>query len=344
MAVERIGVAIQGAGNVSTEHLRAYINNPHTEVVAIGSRTLEGAARKRDQMGLSANDCTLYDSLADLLANPRVDALSICTPSELHAAETIQAAEAGKHVLIEKPISVDAADLPGVRAAVAAAGVRTVVSFVLRWNPLVETIKALVADGAFGEPFFVQTDYWHNVVQSRYPGGGGYRRHHPMSAFLAGGCHAVDMARYLMGSDVVEVSAFSYDEEPDTPAPRTTVAIVKFANGTVGKVSAGTAQWMPYVFNVDLFGPDGSIRGNKLYSRKLPGQTDFATIPTIPPDSGAVAHHPFQDEIDHFVDCIRSGVESHVNLADAVNTHEVCFAAEQSSAAAGRTIHLPLRS
>ena len=94
MAVERIGVAIQGAGNVSTEHLRAYINNPHTEVVAIGSRTLEGAARKRDQMGLSANDCTLYDSLADLLANPRVDALSICTPSELHAAETIQAAEA----------------------------------------------------------------------------------------------------------------------------------------------------------------------------------------------------------------------------------------------------------
>ena len=84
---------------------------------------------------------------------------------------------------------------------------------------------------------------------------------------------------------------------------------------------------MPYVFNVDLFGPDGSIRGNKLYTRKLPGQTDFATIPTIPPDSGAVAHHPFQEEIDHFVDCIRSGVESHVNLADAINTHEVCFAA-----------------
>ena len=198
MAAESIGVAIQGAGNVSTEHLRAYINNPHTEVVAIGSRTLEGAARKRDQMGLSA-DCALYDSLADLLANPRVDALSICTPSELHAAETIQAAEAGKHVVIEKPISVDAADLPHIRAAVEAAGVRTVVSFVLRWNPLVETIKALLADGAFGEPFFVQTDYWHNVVQSRYPGGGGYRRHHPMSSFLAGGCHAVDMARFLMG-------------------------------------------------------------------------------------------------------------------------------------------------
>ena len=189
------------------------------------------------------------------------------------------------------------ADLPNIRVAVDAAGVQTVVSFVLRWNPLVETIKALVADGAFGEPFFVQTDYWHNVVQSRYPGGGGYRRHHPMSAFLAGGCHAVDMARYLMGSDVVEVSAFSYDEEPDTPAPKTTVAILKFANGTVGKVSAGTAQWMPYVFNVDLFGPDGSIRGNKLYTRKLPGQTDLATIPTIPPDSGAVAHHPFQEEI-----------------------------------------------
>ncbi|MAG35816.1 MAG: oxidoreductase [Dehalococcoidia bacterium] len=342
MAVERIGVAIQGAGNVSAEHLRAYINNPTTEVVAIGSRTLAGASLKRDEMGLEADACSVYDSLPDLLANPRVDAVSICTPSELHALDTIEAAKAGKHILIEKPVAIHAGDLPKMHAAVQAADVRTVVSFVLRWNPLVETIKALIADGAFGDPFFVQTDYWHNVVQSRYPGGGGYRRHHPMSSFLAGGCHAVDMARHLMGSDVVEVTALSYDDDPDTAAPKTTVALVKFADGKIGKVSAGTNQWMPYVFNIDLFGPDGSIRGNKLYSRKLPGQTDFATIPTIPPDSGAVAHHPFQEEIDHFVDCIVSSSESHVNLADAINTHEVCFAAEQSSAAGGRPIRLPL--
>ena len=345
MAEERIGVAIQGAGNVSTEHLRAFIANPHTEVVAIGSRTRQGAARKRDEVGLAEADCTLYDDYDALLADPRVAAVSICTPAERHAQETIAAAGAGKHILIEKPVATTVAELREMHAAVQTSGVRTVVSFVLRWNPLVETIKALRADGAFGQPFFVQTDYWHNTVQARYPGAQGKpRRHAPISMMLAGGCHAVDLARHLMGSDVAAVTALAYDDDPTTTTPKNSVALLRFANGTMGKVSACTTQWMPYWFNIDLFGPDGAIRDNRLYTRKLPGQTDFATIPTVLPSSGAVAHHPFQGEIDHFVACIRSGAESHANLADAVNTHEACFAAERSAAEGGRCIPLPLSS
>jgi predicted dehydrogenase len=110
----------------------------------------------------------------------------------------------------------------------------------------------------------------------------------------------------------------------------------------MGYVSACTEQWMPYVFNIELFGVDGAIRGNRFYSHKLPGATGFVEIPTILPDSGDVAHHPFQGEIDHFVDCIRSGQESHVSLADAVNTHEACFAADQSAAQDGAPVPLPL--
>ena len=77
---ERLGVAIQGAGNVATEHLRAYLINPHCEVVAIGSRTLAGAERKARQLGLDPARLHLYDDYAALLADQRVDALSICTP------------------------------------------------------------------------------------------------------------------------------------------------------------------------------------------------------------------------------------------------------------------------
>ena len=93
---------------------------------------------------------------------------------------------------------------------------------------------------------------------------------------------------------------------------------------------------------IELFGADGAIRGNRFYSRKLPGATGFVEIPTIMPDSGDVAHHPFHGEIDHFVDCIRSGHESHVSLADAVNTHEACFAADASAAQSGALVSLPL--
>ncbi|MBI3969815.1 MAG: Gfo/Idh/MocA family oxidoreductase [Chloroflexi bacterium] len=341
-SVERLGMAIQGAGNVSTEHLRAYMNNPHVEVVAIGSRTWEGAERKARQVGLDLSRIRLYDDYAALLADRRVDALSICTPPARHAQETILGAQAGKHLLIEKPVATNPAELGKMDDAVRRAGVKTVVSFVLRWNPLVLTIKRMIEDGVFGETFFVQTAYWHNVVQGRYPGAKEGPRTSPISAMLGGGCHAMDMARYLIGAGVVQVTALSKDIMPGHASPANTAALCRFENGTMGYVSACTEQWMPYVFTIELFGAGGAIRGNRFYSRKLPGATDFVEIPTIMPDSGDVAHHPFQGEIDHFVECIRTGRESHVNLADAANTHEACFAADRSAAGGGAPVSLPL--
>jgi predicted dehydrogenase len=342
-AVERLGVAIQGAGNVAGEHLRAYLGNPHVEVVAISSRTLEGAERKARQMGLDPGRVRLYTDYGDLLADPRVDALSICTPPELHSAETIAGARAGKHLLIEKPVATDPASLAQMAGAVQEAGVRTVVSFVLRWNPLVLTIKRMIEDGFFGQVFFVQTAYWHNLVQGGYPGARPGVRTGTVSTMLGGGCHAMDMARYLAGADVTQVSALQRDTVEGHASPANTAALCQLGGGIMGYVSACTEQWMPYVFNIELFGSDGAIRGNRFYSRKLPGATDFVEIPTVMPDSGSVAHHPFQEEVDHFVDCIRSTRESHVNLADAVNTHQACFAADESAASGGGAISLPLR-
>jgi predicted dehydrogenase len=341
-SVERLGVAIQGAGNVSTEHLRAYLQNPHCDVVAIGSRTLHGAERKARQLDLDLSRVKLYDDYDALLADPRVDALSICTPHDRHAEETIKGARAGKHLVIEKPVAVDPAELHRMAAAVTAAGVRTVISFVLRWNPLVLTIRQMLADGVFGHTFFVQTSYWHNTVQGGYPGATPGPRRSSISAMLGGGCHAMDMARYLVGADVTRVTALTKDTVAGHASPANTAALVQFSNGAMGYVSACTEQWMPYVFNIDLFGDDGAIRGNRFYSRKYPGATDFINIPTVTPDSGSVAHHPFGAEIDHFVDCIRTGRESHVSLQDAVNTHEACFAADQSAASDGTPITLPL--
>ncbi len=341
-AVERLGVAIQGAGNVATEHLCAYLNNPHVEVVAIGSRTIEGAERKARQLGLDPSRLRLYDDYDALLADRRVDALSLCTPPARHPLETIKGAQAGKHLLIEKPVATNPEELRQMDEAVRRAGVKTVVSFVLRWNPLVLTIKRMIADGAFGDLFFVQTAYWHNVVQGGYPGARPGPRTSPISAMVGGGCHAMDMARYLLGSNVVQVMALAKDAIPGHASPANTAALCRFENGAMGYVSACTEQWMPYVFNIELFGTDGAIRLNRFFSKKLPGATGFIEIPTVLPDSGAVSHHPFQGEIDHFVECIRTGRESHVNLADAVNTHEACFAADLSAARQGAPVPVPL--
>jgi predicted dehydrogenase len=102
-----IGIAVQGAGNVSTGHLNAYLRNPRCRVLAIGSRTKEGAAKKAREVGLDPAQVGLYDAVEELLAHPGVDALSICTPHSRHAKDTIAAAHAGKHCLIEKPVAMN---------------------------------------------------------------------------------------------------------------------------------------------------------------------------------------------------------------------------------------------
>ncbi len=79
-----------------------------------------------------------------------------------------------------------------------------------------------------------------------------------------------------------------------------------------------------------------------MWSKKLlPGQTGWATMPTVMPDSADVHHHPFDAEINELVDCIREGRESHCNVADAYKTHELCLAIDRSIAEGGRPVRLP---
>ncbi|CAN5859759.1 Gfo/Idh/MocA family oxidoreductase [soil metagenome] len=335
---EKLGIAIFGAGNVSSGHLNAYLKNPACQVVAIGSRTREGAERKAREVGLDPSKLGIHDSIESLLADVEVDALSITTPHSRHAVDVVAAAEAGKHCLVEKPIAISVEELERMDAAVQKAGVRTVCGFVLRFNPSILATKALIARGMLGNLLYVQTDYWHNPEQSGYPGSEDHLQKIDASAMVLGGCHAVDLARYLMESDIVEVTALGFTNVPDMKHLPNQAALVRFANGKVGKISACVEQWMPYQFNVDLLGTEGGLRDNRFYSRKLPGVLDWATFPTILPNSGAVSHHPFQGEIDHFIACIQEGKESHVNVRDAVNTHKAIFAIDQSCAEGGTTI------
>ena len=99
----------------------------------------------------------------------------------------------------------------------------------------------------------------------------------------------------------------------------------------------------PYVFNINLVGTHGTIKNNRLFSKKkLPGQTSWAEIPTVLPDSGDVTHHPFSHEVEHLLGCIETDTESHCSVADAYITHEVCLAADISGKE-GKPVTLPLK-
>lgn len=351
MAEKTLGVLVHGAGWVAGEHIRAFTANPHTRVVAISSRKLASCQQRAEDAGLK--EVAFYTDYEKALAHEGVDIVCVCTPQHLHAANAIAAAEAGKHIVIEKPIANSPAEMQAMRAAVTKAGVKTIVSFVLRWNPLFETIKTLVADNALGDIYCVETDYQHDIA-SWWTGYEDARtKEKGVSALLTGGCHAVDAARWFAAKGRHEAAApievfayaggwrkgrdieFNYHSNSFRPAPPLEyddleLVLIRFDNGVLAKVSVNYGCVMPYAFPIQVFGNQGTIKDNRVWSPKFPGQKDWVEIPTILPDSADVSHHPFQGQIDHFVECVRNNVESHCNLEDAIKTHEIVFAAQRS--------------
>ena len=346
MSDRTLGVLIHGAGWVSTQHIDAFVRNPKTRVVAICSRTLEGARKRAAESKLNV---PCFDDYRQALAQPDVDIVAVCTPQHLHAANTIAAAEAGKHIVIEKPVAMNLSDMRAMQAAVRKAGVRTVVSFVLRWNPLFQELKRLAAAGTFGQVYCVETEY------QSYCGDwwGGYKdgrtRERGGSAFIVGGCHAVDALRWFASTaefeaaDAVEVFGFQGGQRGDSPVqynplnhtwhegdplefPGLEMALVRFENGVLGKVAVNFECIQPYTFPLEIFGDKGSVKDNRIWSHKFKDQKAWKELDCTRPDSSDVSHHPFQAQMDHFVDCIQDGRESHCNLDDAAKTHEIIFA------------------
>ena len=340
-----LGAAIFGAGWVAGEHAKAYAACPRTQVVAIGSQKLESARNCAVYGG--APEAFLTTDFEEILRHPDVDIVSITTPPQFHADLAIRAAQAGKHLCIEKPLALDWESCLRIQSAVREFEVKTVVCFVLHWNPSLLNTRRLIDEGAVGQPYYIEVDYWHGQKKwyPQYPwavtkeGGG--------SSLLSAGCHAVDALRWFAGVDnpVVEVSAYGAPHRGDNPDwgfEPTTVMLCKFADGTIGKVASVLDCAMPYQFNVNVLGTQGTIRDNRVWSEKLfPGQTGWAEIPTILPDSGDVTHHPFNGQMEAFVAAILDGVPVLPDLDDAMKTHELIFAADRA-AASGSPVRLPL--
>jgi predicted dehydrogenase len=277
-----------------------------------------------------------------MLSDPEIEIVIVCTPNNLHAQQATLAAQAGKNLLIEKPVALNLVELRLMHEAVRQSGVKTQVGFVLRWNPYLRIAKKLITDGAVGRIFMVETCYWHSTPRAA-PGHWMTTRSVAGSVFLMGGCHALDSARWLAGSDIVEVSAFGTQGigKEWYEYPHTVEALVRFENGAIGRVSASMGCIMPYAYNITIMGDKGTLRDNRLWSHNYPGQTDYVTIPTQMPDSGSVLDHPYAPGLEHLISCIEAGRDTDISLSSTMNVHEALLAIDQS-VDEGRPVTLPL--
>ena len=215
------------------------------------------------------------------------------------------------------------------------------VSFVSRWHPMVQNLRALLSKKAIGDIFYTEVDYWHGIEKtfSSY----NWIRHKEFAggAMITGGCHAADLARYLKG-DIKEVFAYAYKSRSDFDYLTTLVATVRFLDNSVGKLSASLdGLAFPYQMNIDLLGSKGAIRDNRIFSKDLfPEQNNFVVIPSSTINSGAVVHHPFQKEIDNLVQNILYNEPVLSDVLDACKSIAISLAVEES-AKTGKPVAIP---
>jgi predicted dehydrogenase len=281
----------------------------------------------------------VYQSYEEMLADPEIDVIDICTPHPYHPEQAIAAANAGKHLIIEKPIALNWEDAKRVRDAIAANGVKAMVCFEVRYSAQFTLTRSIVEQGLLGQLHYAEVDYYHGIG----PWYGQYRwntrKDMGGSALLTAGCHALDALLLCMDDDVDEVTSYATQSASPlfTPYEYQTSAttILRFKTGSVGKTAAVVDCLQPYYFHAHLVGSEGSLLDNKFHSQKLAGLNRHAwsQLSMRMLDSGDVADHPYQTQFQAFFDALDAGTDMPLtSFADAFATHRVIAAADKSAA------------
>lgn len=252
-----IRFAILGTGMVARYHREAILMNED-----------QGAAL----VAVVHNDHARFLSIAEefgapciseqeMLERPDIDAVCICTPSGQHADQTVAAAEAGKHVLVEKPIALTLEDADRMIAACRRAGVRLGVVFQRRAEPLFQRIHEAVEAGDLGSltlgavtlPYFRGQLYYDSGAWRgtwALDGGG---------VLMNQGIHLVDLLLWYMG-DPVEVQAFAGTLHREIEVEDVAAAILRFAGGSVATIAATTTAEPGFPHRIELYGTGGGIQ------------------------------------------------------------------------------------
>ena len=333
--MKKYNVGIIGYSWAAEAHIEAINKTTYAQVTALCS------SRKLDSAEISAKhggNIKCFTDLAQMLADPELHAVSICSYPADHASQAIMAAKAGKHLIIEKPIALSWNECLAVEAAVKETGVKTCVCFECRFSSQLITIKSVIDQGLLGKIHYGEVDYYHGIG----PWYGQFRwnikKDAAGSSLLSAGCHAMDAMLLCMGSEFESVSSYAaYSKNNDFAKyeyPTSSVSIVKFKNGSVGKVASVIDCLQPYYFHFHLVGSEGSLLDNKFYSAKLAGlnKNKWSELSMKMLDSGDVSDHPYQIQFEAFFKALDEDREMPLtNLAEALKTHELIFAADKSA-------------
>jgi UDP-N-acetyl-2-amino-2-deoxyglucuronate dehydrogenase len=249
-------VGIVGAGVIGEVHAKALQGVDNATLVAI-AEPREDAGRKL----ADAHGATWYASYPELLEQPEIDVIILGTPSGLHPEQTILAAQAGKHVITEKPMAITSEGATRMIEAVEQAGVNLAVIFQNRLSRDVYRARRAIEQGLIGKPVVATASVFWYRSQDYYDANGGWRGTWALDgggALINQSIHTIDVLQWLMGG-IDSVQAHLATLNHTIEAEDAATASVRFTSGAVGAIIATTAAQKDYPTRVEVIGTEGRI-------------------------------------------------------------------------------------
>jgi UDP-N-acetyl-2-amino-2-deoxyglucuronate dehydrogenase len=345
------GFGIVGTGVIAAMHAAAIATLPGARLAAVTDVAAEAAAAFAAARA-QPDPCAAEPSLDALLARPDVDVVCVCVPTGLHAEVGVRAAQAGKHLVVEKPIDVTLAAADRLIEAARAAGVMLTVISQHRFDPGLVELKRLLGDGVLGRLVLAEASTKWYRTQGYYDSAA-WRGTWAMDggSLMNQGVHYVDLLRWCMGP-ATEVTAVCATQAHQVEVEDTALAIVRFGSGAVGTILSSTAAFPGFPQRLEVTGTDGTviIEDGRIVRRALGARA--GTDPRTGPGDGAgpgaigaaadpaaidVASHAAQ--IADLLAAIAEGREPAVDGQAGRDALEIVCAVYES-ARTGRTVRL----
>ncbi|MDC3418349.1 Gfo/Idh/MocA family protein [Aquibacillus salsiterrae] len=278
------------------------------EVVAVASRSLENAQKFAEELGIPK----IYGSYEDLLNDNEIDAVYIPLPNHLHKVWAIRAAEAGKHVLCEKPIALDEAEAREIVEACEKAGVVLAEAFMYRHQQRYEDIKQKIKNGEIGEvrglhgvfTFNNASDY-SNIRYTKEWGGG---------SIYDVGCYPISAARLILGEEPTAVTTHAFFSPEHGDVDMMASGLMEFPNGVA--LTFDCAMWAEFRNKLEILGSDGRIvlqnafLGDETYEIIKGGKTEVVKGKNI---------NPYALQADSFAESVLDGKPTKFSYDDIIN-------------------------
>ena len=258
--MKKLKLGVIGTGRIGKVHIATLVQSvPQAVVASIADLNLNSANEVAKAFGITS----VFSNYMDVINDPEVEAVVICSPTDTHARYIVDAAKAGKHIFCEKPVDLSLEVIKGAIQAVSTAGVKLMVGFNRRFDPNFLKIKQLVVEGKIGDPHILKiTSRDPAPPPAKYSAVSG-------GMFMDMTIHDFDMARYITGSEVTEVytkgSVLVDPEIGKAGDIDTAIITLTFSNGAIGVIDNSRKAVYGYDQRVEIFGSKGMVCADNNY-------------------------------------------------------------------------------